>query len=249
MPTTATIGGVTLSFCAMNASGTWSTTTKELVALAKSASGAVVLRPTTLHPFLHPQFRTLHNPGYDRYLPLVGEIKAFGKPLIASIAGATTEEYVTLARAFAESGADLIEVNVAEPYVAVTLDPWEDPAALAKMLSAVRSVAVRPIVLRCPERIPVPLADLRSALNDAGTDAVVLANTFDVMEKFFIEGTGRIPAVVALGGVKSGYDIANALRKGATAVQVTSTLAGEGPRVFARLRRELMQLADRGGAG
>jgi dihydroorotate dehydrogenase len=113
------------------------------------------------------------------------------------------------------------------------------------MLSAVRSVAARPILLRCPERIPVPLADLRSALNDAGADAVVLANTFDVMEKFFIDGAGPVPAVVALGGAKSGYDVASALRKGAAAVQVTSTLASEGPRVFARLRRELMQLADR----
>lgn len=226
----------------MNASGVGSATARDLVALAQSASGAVVFRPTTVHPFLHPEFRTLHNPGYDRYLPLVGEIKAFGKPVIASIAGATADEYVTLARAFGEAGADLIEVNVAEPYVAATLDPWDDPAAFTKMLQAVRGAAARPIVLRCPERIPVPLADLRQTLNDADVDAVVLANTFDVMEKFFIPWAGSLPAVVALGGVKSGYDLGSAIRKGATAVQVSSPLTVEGPRVFARLLRELEQL-------
>ena len=243
MPVSATIGGVRLPFCAMNASGMGSATARDLLALAESASGAVVFRPTTVHPFLHPEFRTLHNPGYDRYLPLVGEIKAFGKPLIGSVAGATPEEYITLARAFGEAGADLIEVNVAEPYVAATLDPWDDPAAFAKMLEAVHEAAARPILLRCPERIPVPLADLRQILNDAGVDAVVLANNFDVMEKFFLTGTGPLPAVVAFGGVKSGYDLSSALRKGAMAVQVSSPLAVEGPRLFARLRRELEQLS------
>lgn len=239
----AAIGGVRLPFCAMNASGVWSSTARELLALAESASGAVVFHSTTLHPFLHPEFRTLHNPGYDRYLPLVGEIRAFGKPLVASIAGATAEEYVTLARAFGEAGADLIEVNVAEPYVAATLDPWDEPMEFAKMLSTVRATGSRPVMVRCPERIPVPLRDLRLILNDAGVEAVVLVNTFDVMEKFFIEGTGPLPAVVALGGAKSGYDLASALRKGATAVQISSPLAVEGPRAFARLRRELEQLS------
>ena len=238
MPVSATIGGVILPFCAMNASGTWSTTAGELVALAGSAAGAVVLRSTTVHPFLHPQFRSLHNHGYDRYLPLVVELKAFGKPLVASIAGASAEEYVTLARAFGEAGADLIEVNVAEPYVAATLAPWEDPGALVALLVTVRAAAGRPVLVRCPERMPVPLADLRRVLADAAVDAVVLANTFEVMEKFFIEGTGPLPAVVAMGGVRSGYDLASALRKGATAVQVSSALALEGPRIFARLARE-----------
>jgi dihydroorotate dehydrogenase len=227
----------------MNASGVGSTTARDLLALAESASGAVVFRPTTVHPFLHPEFRTLHNPGYDRYLPLVGEIKAFGKPIIGSVAGATADEYLTLARAFGEAGADLIEVNVAEPYVAATLDPWDDPAAFAKMLEAVRGAAARPIMLRCPERIPVPLTDLRQILNDAGVDAVVLANNFDVMEKFFLaRGAGPLPTVVAFGGVKSGFDLSSALRKGASAVEVSSPLAVEGPRLFARLRRELEQL-------
>jgi dihydroorotate dehydrogenase len=58
------------------------------------------------------------------------------------------------------------------------------------------------------------------------------------MEKFFLEGAGPVPAVVGVGGVKSGYDLASALRKGATAVQVSSDLALEGPLLFERLARE-----------
>jgi dihydroorotate dehydrogenase len=245
MPATATIGGVTLPFWAMNAAGTWSTTADELAALARSNSGAVVFRSTTVHPFLHPEFRSLHNPGYDRYVPLIAELKPFGKPLVASIAGASVDEYVTLARAFAEAGADLIEVNLADPYVTATLDPWASRASLLGILDDVRA-AGRPLLVRCPERIPLALGELRSVLIDAQVAAVVLANTFDSMERFFLERTEPTPAVIAFGGVKSGYDLATALRKGAAAVQVTSALTLEGPRVFARIAREYTQLAGAG---
>jgi dihydroorotate dehydrogenase len=237
MTPSARIGDVVLSFSAMNASGTWSTTTEELVALAKSRAGAVVVRPTTLHPFLHPEFRSLHNPGYDRYLPLLTELAAYRKPLVASIAGSSVEEYVTLARAFAEAGAHLIEVNLAEPYVVATLCPWDDQGELVRLLVAVRAAATRPILVKCPERIPLPLGALRGLLCDAGVEGVVLANTFAVMEKFLL-APGPGPVVVALGGVRSGYDLATALRKGAGAVQVSDALAVEGPSVFARLARE-----------
>jgi dihydroorotate dehydrogenase len=238
MPPSATIAGVVLPFCAMNAAGVRSSTARELLALAESASGAVVFRSATVHPFLHPAFRSLHNPGYDRYLPLLAELNACGKPLIPSIAGASTDEYLTLARAFGGAGADLIEVNLADPYVAATLAPWDDAAALAGVLGTIRAASPRPLVLRCPERIPLPLADLARVLGDTDTAAVVLANAFEVMEKFLIERGPRAPAVIALGGVESGYDLASALRKGAAAVQVTAALAREGPAIFARLARE-----------
>lgn len=242
MAVSAIIGGVALPFCAMNVSGVWSTTADELVQLAKSAAGAVVLRSTTVHPFLHPEFRSLHNPGYDRYLPLFCELAGYGKPLIASIAGASVDEYVTLARAFGEAGAALIEVNLAEPYVAATLNPWEDRVVLAKLLEAVRAAGGRPVLVRCPDRIPVSLGDLRVLLHEAAVEAVALTNTFAVMEKFFLAGTDPMPAVVAIGGVTSGYELATALRKGASAVQLRSALAFEGPRVFSRLAREYAAL-------
>ncbi len=234
----AVVGGVRLSAGIMNAANIWSATATELAALARSGAGAVVLRPTTLHPFLHPAFRSLHNPGYDRYLPLLAELAQFGKPLVASIAGAAVEEYVTLARAFGEAGAHLVEVDLADPYVEATLAPWEDASALARMLATVRAAAGRPILVRCPERVPLPLPDLRRLLGDAGVDAVILVNKFAVMEKFCLASSAPAPAVVALGGVASGYEFAGTLRKGATAVQLTTALAVEGPRVFARIVRE-----------
>src|SRR6266403_3069142 len=105
-----TIAGIQLPFCAMNASGAWSSTAAELRALARSATGAIVLKTATVHPFVHPDYRSLHNPGYDKLLPLVRELAGIAScPIVASVAGAAPDEYATLARAFGEAGAALIE--------------------------------------------------------------------------------------------------------------------------------------------
>jgi hypothetical protein len=48
--------------------------------------------------------------------------------VIASVSGATADEYAVLARAFGEAGAKLIEADLAEPYVAATLAPWTTSA-------------------------------------------------------------------------------------------------------------------------
>src|SRR5581483_5521435 len=96
-----TVAGVRLPFCAMNASGAWSSTAAELRALAQSGTGAIVLKTATLHPFIHPQYRSLHNPGYDKYLPLLRELVASAPcPVIASVPYSSG-----VAHAYAEAGA------------------------------------------------------------------------------------------------------------------------------------------------
>src|SRR5207248_1939976 len=100
----ATVAGVHLAFCAMNAPEAFSLP-HDLRRLVTSRTGAIVLRTATVHPFLHPEFRSLHNPGYDKLVPLVRELVATGgPPVVATIAGASVEEYGFLARAFADAG-------------------------------------------------------------------------------------------------------------------------------------------------
>src|SRR2546429_7600191 len=105
-----TIAGNRFPFCAMNAAGAWSSTASELRALARSATGAIVLKTATWHPFVHPAYRSLHNPGHDKLLPLVRELAAQAPcPVVASIAGVTADEYANLARAFGEAGGAVVE--------------------------------------------------------------------------------------------------------------------------------------------
>src|SRR5437879_398532 len=119
------IAGVRLPFSAMNAAGASSSTVSELRALARSRTGAIVLKTATVHPFIHPEYRSLPNPGHDKLLPLVRELTELAScPIVASIAGATPEEYGTLARVFGEAGAALVEANLVDPWVVTTLAPW-----------------------------------------------------------------------------------------------------------------------------
>jgi dihydroorotate dehydrogenase (fumarate) len=234
----ATLGGVRLSFCAMNASGARSGTAAELRGLARSDAGAVVLKSVTVHPFVHPEYRSLHNPGYDRLLPLVGELAASERVVIPSVAGATADELVTLARAFADGGAALVEVNLADPWVGATLAPFESRDGFRRLVGAVAAASSRPLALKLPERPGLPYGVLGAAIAEAGIRVVVARNDFGGFEKLLVEA-GRDFDVVAVGGIRSGYDVTRALAKGAAAVQVGTALVEEGPSIFARLLREM----------
>src|SRR3954469_11261087 len=99
-----TVAGVRLPFAAMNAAGAWSSSAADLRDLARSRAGAIVLRTVTVHPFVHPEYRTLHNPGFAKLAGLLPELAEVSqRPIVASIAGSSLDEYVTLARAFADA--------------------------------------------------------------------------------------------------------------------------------------------------
>jgi dihydroorotate dehydrogenase (fumarate) len=235
----ATIAGVHLPFCAMNASGAWSASAAELRDLARSHTGAIVLKTATVHPFVHPAYRSLHNPGYAKLAGLVRELAAVSeRPVIASVAGASIDEYVTLARAFADAGAALVEANVAEPYVAATLGPLEEPGTLRELATRLVAACAVPVAVKLPDAAQLPYRRLVDDLGAARVPVVVAKNDFTGFEKLMLEAQGAFQ-VIAYGGIRSGYDVSRALSKGAVAVQVRSALVDEGPGIFARLEREM----------
>jgi dihydroorotate dehydrogenase (fumarate) len=244
-----TVGGVRLPFPAMNASGARSSSAGELRDLARSATGAIVLKTATVHPFLHPQYRSLHNPGFDKMVPLVRELVAQARcPVIASVAGTAPDEYATLARAFAEAGASLVEANLADPWVAATLAPFDDRDALRAVLRMLVAASAVPVSVKLPERPALGWRALSGELLEAGIRVAVAKNDFAGFEKLLLE-SGRELEVIAVGGVESGYDVSRALAKGAKAVQVGSALVREGPALFARLEREMSSARARSAGG
>src|SRR5256885_8021816 len=149
-----TIAGIRFPFCTMNAAGAWSSTVSELRALARSATGAIVLKTATWHPFVHPAYRSLHNPGHDKLLPLVRELATQAPcPVVASIAGTTADEYANLARAFGDAGAAMVEANLADPWVAATLAPWGERDVLRAPPARLAASATAPGAVKLPERL------------------------------------------------------------------------------------------------
>jgi dihydroorotate dehydrogenase len=236
---TAVVTGVRLPFCVMNAAGT-AVTADQLRGLARSRTGAIVLRTATVHPFVHPGFRTLQNPGFDKLLPFVRELATGERPVVASVAGATPDELGYLAKAFADAGADVVEANLADPWTESTLAPFDDAAILGEVARKLAAAGV-PVWVKIPPRPPMAYATLVGTLLEAGVRGVVAHFEFTGYEKLLVEAPGPIDVVV-VGGVESAYDVAQALRKGAKAVQLDTAIQGEGLRVFARLEQELRRL-------
>jgi dihydroorotate dehydrogenase len=243
----AVVGGVTLPFCAMNAAGSV-TAMNDVRALAQSRSGAEVLHTTTVHPFVHPEFRSLQNPGFDKLAPLARELAASNSPpVVASIAGSTIEEFAFLARAFAAAGAAAVELNLGEAWVEATLAPCERAAVLEELAGRTREASTAPVWVRLPERVPLPYRAVAAALTAGGARAVIARNEFTGFEKLLLEVPATLD-VVAIGSIASGYDVSRAISKGAKAVQVGPTLGPDGIAIFGRLERE-MRIARRERSG
>jgi dihydroorotate dehydrogenase len=239
----AVVSGVRLPFAAMNAAGTASTAS-DVRTLARSRTGAIVMMPVTVRPFVHPSFRTLQNPGFDKILPLVGDLAAAeGRaPVVASIAGASIEEFAVLAKSLGDAGAAAIEADLVHPWVEATVAPFDGVEVLAALAERLATATSRPVWVKIPELPRIRYAALVTLLLDAGVRGVVVRNDFNNFERLVLEAPRPID-VIAFGGIASGYDVTRALAKGARAVQVDAPARTEGPSVFARLEREMRKAA------
>src|SRR5215467_5015296 len=110
MDLSTTIAGVRFPACFMNASGALCVTREELAALGRSHSGAIVTKSMTVEARQgnpSPRYYSfpggsinsmgLPNLGYRAYADLIPELKQFGKPVIASIAGLCEDDFPTIA--------------------------------------------------------------------------------------------------------------------------------------------------------
>ena len=162
--TKTSIAGIPFSSYVCNASGPKCTTHEELIKLGESASSAIVMKTCTIlpregnpEPRLHyinrqslVQSMGLPNLGYEKYVELSSLLKSYGKPVIASIAGFTLDEYIVLADAFQKSDVDMIEVNVSCPNISGKPQVGYDFGQMADLLSLICGHGKKPIGLKLP---------------------------------------------------------------------------------------------------
>jgi dihydroorotate dehydrogenase (fumarate) len=238
------IAEVSFPFCLMNAAGALSTSREELSALARSESGAVVTKSITPESFLDPGARCgIENPGHAYYIGLVPELRRAGKPVIASVAGLTVDEFIIVARALAAAGADLIEINLNDPHVHTHLAPFASTNRLAEVASAFRRSIPVPLAIKFPATVPLPLDEVAAVLLEAGIPAAVCHNTRanggpSQAETILQAARGQLD-VIGVGAVSSGAEALDVLHRGIKAIQIGSAVVKEGVGVFARLKREL----------
>jgi dihydroorotate dehydrogenase (NAD+) catalytic subunit len=192
--------------------------------------------------------------------------------VFANVFGYAVEDYAEVARVLEDAeGIAAYELNVSCPntkHGGIFFS--SDPALLAEVVSAVRGVARRPLIVKLSPNV-ARIEPLAQAAADAGADAVSLVNTFvalaiDPKTRRPRLGAGRgglsgpaikpialrmvyeaaqavkIP-VIGMGGIASGSDAAEFLIAGASAVQVGTTNFWD-PQAPSRIARELDQFLE-----
>jgi len=203
----------------------------------------------------------LHLAGADLARDLAGELGARGKKIIGSVVGASEEEFIAVARTLDRAGANIVELNLADDYVANALAPFSSFERLKSLLGRIRAETRCVLAVKVPPRIPFEprsIADLFKSMriaiavcaNDLPKDLEIdiatgvvkgMARTLSQTHAFFRESENLLD-VVAVGGINTGRDAYIAHLTGAKAVQVGSALMKEGAGALGRIDRELDSL-------
>lgn len=163
MDLSTTIAGVKFPSCFMNASGALCVTREELIALGRSQAGAIVTKSMTVESRQgnpSPRYYGFHggsinsmglpNLGYKAYAELIPELKKFGKPVIASVAGLCEDDFPTIAQVINAAGPDLIEVNLSCPNIPGKPQIGYDAEASERLMKRVRKVITVPMGVKLP---------------------------------------------------------------------------------------------------
>jgi dihydroorotate dehydrogenase (fumarate) len=167
-----TIAGVRFPSCLMNAAGARCVTREELEGLGRSRSGAIVTKSMTVEPRQgnpEPRYSSfslgavaaripsgsinsmgLPNLGYVAYAKMIPELRAFDKPVIASVAGFCEQDFVEIATLIDKSQPDLIEVNLSCPNIPGEPQIGYDAEASERLLKRVRAVVSVPMGVKLP---------------------------------------------------------------------------------------------------
>ena len=264
--TSITLGGVHLNSTVTNASGPRSATREELLELSHAHRGAVVFKSCNPTGLESPD--NLKNPGVEYYAALAGDLAPKGTIVWGSVVGVTEDEIVAVARRLSAAGASIIELNLADDFVANSVAPFKTTDRLRALLKRVHSeIGGATLAVKVPPSVPRDQAGAIAAVfKETGVKVAVCANDlpkgleFDPAKgtvkaaqgplsqthAFYLAGGGALD-VVAVGGVSSGSEAYLAHLTGAKAVQVGSALIKEGVSAIGRIDQELDALLAKNG--
>ena len=213
----------------------------------------------------------LPNPGIEEFAEEMRVAVPKGK-IIGSIYGASAEEFAALAAKMEDYGACAVEMNLSCPHAkGYGMELGTDPEIVKEISSAVSSAVSIPVWAKLTPNTHI-LAQIAKAAEDGGCEAVVAINTLKAMvitpemgRPFLSNRFGGLsgPAVrpvgvravydlydaisipiVGVGGISTWRDAAQYIMAGASAYQIGSAVAEQGPGVFGTINDDLVRFMD-----
>ncbi|MCJ7422793.1 dihydroorotate dehydrogenase [Candidatus Bathyarchaeota archaeon] len=218
----------------------------------------------------------LPNPGITEFAAEIRKTKAaINVPLIVSVYGYSEDEYAAVAKKAVEAGADAIELNVSCPHVKDTgSEIGQNPRVLDAVVKAVKAATDRQVFVKLSPNV-TDITEIAGVAAKAGADALTVINTVRAMaidaetampilsnERGGLSGSAMKPIavrcvydvyehvkvpIVGCGGVADWRDAVEFLLAGASAVQIGTALALEGPEVFRAVTRGIDKYLRRKG--
>jgi dihydroorotate dehydrogenase (NAD+) catalytic subunit len=199
-------------------------------------------------------------------------LRPYRTPIIANVFGRTAEEYAEVVRHL--EGADGLaayELNISCPNVACGgIQFGSDPRMAAGVVAAARKVARRPLWVKLSPNV-ADIGAIAKAAEEAGGDALTIANTYPAMSIDFRTRRSRIGnptgglsgqaikpislrlvyeaskavrvPIIGLGGIDTGEDVLEYFLVGASAIQVGTASFAE-PNSCGRIISELEKLCS-----
>ena len=208
----------------------------------------------------------LPNPGIDEFENEIREAKAtLNVPLIVSLYGFSAEEYATVASKAVIAGADAVELNVSCPHVKETgSEIGQDSRVLGEVVREVKNRVRKPVFVKLSPNV-TDVTEIAEAAVRAGADGLTVMNTVKAMAidvetalPILANRVGglsgkairpiavrhiydvcehvKVP-VVGCGGVEDWRDAVEFILAGASAVQIGTAVATEGPSVFRQVAK------------
>lgn len=213
----------------------------------------------------------LQNVGVRRFISeKLPALRGYRTAIIANVFGRTAEEYAEVVRHLeGAEGLAAYELNISCPNVACGgIQFGSNPAMAAEVVAAARKIARRPLWVKLSPNVS-DVGLIGKAVEEAGGDALTVANTYPAMSIDFrtrasrignptggLSGQGikpitlrlvyeaskavRIP-VIGLGGIDTAEDVLEYFVVGASAVQV-GTASFSDPNACARILTDVEKL-------
>ena len=283
------ICGVEFQNPLMLAAGIMGSNASSMNWILKSGAGGVVSKSFSLNP--HPGYVNpttvaveggiinaigLSNPGVENFKEELKKIERDGNVVIASIYGATPDEFSSLVSEV-QGLVDMIELNISCPHA---MDGYGASIGQSCDLShtivaAAKDAAEVPIIAKLTPNV-TDITEIAKTCEDAGADCLSLINTVGpgmkinidvakpVLSNKFGGMSGRAIKPIAISNVYSVYeaidipligvggiytfeDVVEFIFAGARAVQIGTAIMDEGVEVFSKINQGLLQfMKDKG---
>jgi len=245
-----------------------------------SGAGAVVTKSIGLKPregYANPTVVELEcgilnamglpNPGINSFKEEINELKKNKIPVIGSIFGSNSKEFIKLAQKMQEYGADAVELNMSCPHAkGYGLEIGSDPKLVEEITSKVKKATKIPVFVKISPNL-MNIAEIAKSAEKGKADGIVAINTVKAMKididlkrpvlankiggysgkairpigircVYDIAKNVKIP-IIGVGGITTGKDALEYIMAGASAVQIGSGIYYQEIEIFKKINDEV----------